>query len=66
MAKMCDRCGEKFYLELDERVFAVQYETKGLIGGHHIWRHLDLCPDCQQDLRNEFYRRDLIYHGDED
>lgn len=69
-SKTCDRCGEKYYEKPGEEVFRVAYSTKGY---HDIeadmdeplaqWRALNLCSECQEFLRDEFYDRGLVRHG---
>ena len=66
----CTRC-EELYRPCDvHEVFKIQYETVGFIDNetnkeepYHAWRTVDLCGDCQKDLRMEFYRRGLVRHG---
>lgn len=64
----CDRCGE-MYFEGDHKVFKVSYETMGYVSRvtdkaepKKVWRTLYLCPDCQSELRAEFYRRGMMHH----
>lgn len=61
-SKKCDRCGEDYHPnDVNLRtVLTVGYETLGEVEGRHIWKSLDLCPDCQRDLRLEFYQRGLM------
>ena len=59
--RVCDRCGEEFYKE-DKDIFKVSYETLGSTkdGSEHKWVTLDLCRECQRELRVEFYKRGVI------
>lgn len=68
-SKTCDRCGEKFRPDKANRIFEVHYETMGFVDKGtgkeepgKAWRTLDLCNDCQNDLRLEFYYRGLTVH----
>ena len=65
MNRVCARCGEKIRLvDLDasKLVFSVGYKTMfpvdQTIG--KVWRNIDLCIPCQEDLRKEFYKRGLL------
>lgn len=52
----CDRCGDRLPARTDgDEVVQISY--RGLSDG--IWHELDLCPDCQEDMRVDFYARGL-------
>lgn len=54
-AKTCDRCGES-YLPKDVEKFRVSYQP---LGDSELWVTINLCDDCQHELRNEFYKRGM-------
>ena len=56
----CDRCGEPYYPDKAGRIFEVGYRTVGDVDGNKVWRTLNLCTACQQDLRLEFYRGGMM------
>ena len=55
MTEYCNRCGDKMLPVDKEKVFRVGYSR--LSDG--VWQEIDLCINCQKDLRNEFYLRRL-------
>lgn len=72
---ICDRCGESYFKYADDpkRVLTIYYKTigdveifPGSIRKEKVWREIDLCPSCQDDLRKEFYKRGLMGNGAEE
>lgn len=64
-SKICERCGETFLNESFPPVFEASYLTVGTVDGHHVWAYLNLCEECQHDLRLEFYRRGIRKNYDD-
>lgn len=58
----CYRCGEKMRkVDKETRIFEIGYKPIG--NDAPEWREVELCMDCQRDLRLEFYRRGMLYNG---
>ena len=62
---VCARCGEDlrpFDRDGSRQIFNIGYKTmfpvNETIG--KVWRDLELCIPCQEDLRKEFYKRGLL------
>ena len=65
MKSTCDRCGMAILpSDKDPIRFKAGYKPLGVDGPE--WVELELCADCQHDLRNEFYRRGLTRRDDQD